>query len=470
MDTNASKGLSVASETLSRTLASFAHQLRFEDLPGTFVEFLKDHVIDTIGVALAATRFDFAARAAAGVAGLAGDGPCTVLGTQRRLPLRDAVLLNGVLAHGLDYDDTHPGGPVHPSASALPCALGVAELLRCSGRDLLLAYALGIEVATRLGLVSNGTMHRVGFHTTGVLGHPACAIAAGKLLGLTVEQLAWAQGLAGSMAAALAEHRADGAWSKRMHTGWAGVGGITAAFLAREGFVGTGRIYEGVDGLFRTHAGTHQEEVRYDQLTSGLGQSWIAAEVAVKPYPICHFLHACVDAALVLKSRYGLDARSVRQVRVLLHPETFHYVCDTPELKRRPNSDYIAKFSAYYTVAAALVRGNCGYAELEPAAIRDPRILELAQKVEYAPDPHSRFPRYFSGGVEITLDDGRSMSHHEPVNRGAGERQLTRDEIVRKFMANAEFALPRGRAEEMLEVLLHVERFDAPRIAQALSA
>jgi 2-methylcitrate dehydratase PrpD len=195
----------------------------------------------------------------------------------------------------------------------------------------------------------------------------------------------------------------------------------------------------------------------------------MAAEVAIKPYPICHFLHACVDAARALKSKYDLEASDIRHIRVLLHPETFHSVCDNPDLRRRPSSEYVAKFSAHYTVAAALVRGACGYAELERAVIEDPRILALAQKVEHAPDPQSQFPRYFSGGVEIVLNDGRMISHHEPINRGAGERRLTREEIVRKFMENAEFAVPRPRAEEMLEVLLHVERFDAQRIAQSVS-
>jgi len=135
----------------------------------------------------------------------------------------------------------------------------------------------------------------------------------------------------------------------------------------------------------------------------------------------------------------------------------------------RPTSDYMAKFSAYYTVAAALVRGRCGYAELEPDVITDPGILALAQKIEHVPDPQSQFPRYLSGGVEIVLNDGRTLARHEPINRGAGERRLTREEIVWKFMENAEFTLPRKRADEVLDVLLHLERFDATRVARSVS-
>jgi len=457
------------STPISHVIAAFASELRYEQLPGTFVEFLKDHIIDVVGTSIAATRFDFAYRALAGLAALADGHGSSVVGMAQKLPLKDAALMNGVLAHGLDYDDTHAAGPIHPSASAFPCALGVAEFINCSGRDLLLAYALGIEIAARLGIAANGTMHRVGFHTTGVLGHNACAVTAGKLLGLNADQLVMAQGLAGSTASALAEHRKDGAWNKRMHPGWAAVGGITAASLGGAGFIGTKRVYEGGDGLFRTHAGSHFDDVNLDAITADLGERWRAEEVAVKPYPICHILHASVDSALALRQEHELDPSDIAKVRVLLHPDTFHYVCENPEMRRRPPTDYAAKFSAHYTTAAALVRGKCGFAELEPDAIADPAILALAQKVEHAPDPKSAFPEYFSGGVEITLANGRTIAHHDRVNRGAGDRALSRRDITRKFLENAEFGMSRSRAEEILQVLLDLERFSGREIARAVS-
>jgi 2-methylcitrate dehydratase PrpD len=384
--------------------------------------------------------------------------------------LKDAALMNGVLAHGLDYDDTHAVGPVHPSASAFPCALGVGEFINCSGRDLLLAYGLGIEIATRLGLAANGSMHKTGFHTTGIVGHNACALTAGKLLGLNADQLANAQGLAGSTASAIAEHRKDGAWNKRIHPGWAAVGGMTAASLACAGFIGTKKVYEGGDGLFRTHAGRHFDDVDLDALTAELGQRWRAEEVAIKPYPVCHILHACIDSAIALRKEHELKPSDIGKVRVLLHPDTFHYVCENAEMRRRPATDYAAKFSAHYTAAAALIRGKCGFAELEQDAITDPTILALAQKVEHAPDPKSAFPEYFSGGLEITLANGRTVAHHDRVNRGAGDRALNREEITRKFLENAEFGMSRSRAEDMLQVLLELERFSGREIARAVSS
>jgi len=458
------------SEPVSRTIASFAAGMRYEQLPGDFVEFLKDHIIDVVGTSIAATRFDFARRALTGLSSLAESHGATVIGMTQKLPLKDAALMNGVLAHGLDYDDTHAVGPVHPSASAFPCALAVGEHVDCSGRELILAYALGIEVATRLGLAANGTMHKTGFHTTGVVGHNACAVTAGRLLGLDADQLVMAQGLAGSTAAAIAEHRKDGTWNKRIHPGWAAVGGITVACLARAGFTGTSKVYEGGDGLFRTHAGSHFDDVDIDALTDSLGERWRALEVAIKPYPVCHILHACIDSAIALRDQHALKASDIEKVRVLLHPDTFHYVCENPEMRRRPTTDYAAKFSAHYTTAAALIRGKCGFAELEQEVITDPAILALAQRVEHVPDPQSAFPEYFSGGVEITLANGRTIAHHDRVNRGAGERALDRAGITSKFLENAEFGMSRGRAEDMLESLLQLERFSGREVARALSS
>ena len=455
---------------ISRTIAEFAENLHYGDLSPRLREFARYHILDVVGTSLAATRFDFAHRALSGLTALADGGSNVVIGMGAKLPLKDAVLMNGILAHGLDYDDTHPGGPVHPSSSAFPCALGLAEFLDRSGQELLTAYLIGVEIATRFGIAANGTIHKSGFHTTGVAGHLGCAVAAGHLFHLTAEQLVWAQGLAGSTASAIAEHRADGAWNKRIHSGWAGVGGITAASLARSGFIGTSKVYEGSDGLFRSHAGAYLPDVKTGALTEELGVAWRAEDVAVKPFPICHILHACVDSALALRRAHNLKAQDIAQVRALLHPATFHFVCELPEMRRRPASDYIAKFSIYYTVAAALVRGKCGFAELEPEALNDPEILALAERVSYDADPESQFPKYFSGGVVITLKDGRVLTHVEKINRGAGDRALTGEEIAAKFMENAELAVSRGRAEAVRDAVLDLERHSARDLARALGA
>ena len=454
---------------ISQHIAEFAANLTYKAIPKATRENAKYHVLDVVGTALAATRFDFAQHALSGLLGIAEGGKNSVIGMGVKLPLRDAVLLNGILAHGLDYDDTHPGAIVHPSSSAFPCSLGVGEHVDASGKDVLVAYALGVEIATRVGVAAHGLMHAMGYHTTGLAGHFGCAIASGKLFNLSAQKLALAQGLAGSTASAVSEHRADGAWNKRMHPGWAGVGGITAASLARGGFVGTRRIYEGPDGLFRSHTGGRLDEVDLAAMTGALGEKWVLDEVAIKPYPICHLLHACADAALALKRKHNLKPADISKVRALLHPDTFHYVCEPAEMRRKPVSDYMAKFSVQFVVAACFVRGKFGFAELEADALNDKEILALAQHVSHDTDPDSQFPKYFSGGVVVTTKDGRELVHMEKINRGAGERALTGDEIAAKFMENAELAISRPRAERIRDAVLDIEKFSARELGKLLA-
>jgi 2-methylcitrate dehydratase PrpD len=457
------------SQSISQHIASFAADLTFDAIPETVCTCAKYHILDVVGTALAATKFDFAQPALSGLLGITEGGASSVIGMGARLPLRDAVLLNGILAHGLDYDDTHPAAIVHPSSSAFPCALGLAEHLGADGRELLTAYVLGVDVATRIGIAAKGLMHTQGFHTTGLAGHFGCAVAAGKLFNLSAPKFVLAQGLAGSTTSAMSEHRADGAWNKRMHPGWAGVGGITAAALARGGFVGTRRIYEGPDGLFRSHTGSRLQEVDLAAMTRELGRHWLIDEVAIKPYPICHLLHACADAALALRSLHGIKAEDIAGVRALLHPDTFHYVAEPAEMRRRPVSDYMAKFSVQFVVAACLVRGKFGFAELEPDALNDAAILALAQRVSHDADPDSLFPKYFSGGIVITLRDGRELVHMEKINRGAGERALQGGEIVAKFMDNAQLVISRAHAERIRDFVLELEKHRGRELGRLLA-
>jgi 2-methylcitrate dehydratase PrpD len=458
-----------ADVSISQQIAEFAAGITYEDLPSRVKERAKLHMLDVIGTALAASRCDFGHRALTGLLGLGEQGSHSVIGMPEKLALRDAVLLNGILAHGLDYDDTHPGAIVHPSSSAFPCALGVGEKVNATGSDLITAYVLGVDVATRVGVTAAGAMHTSGFHTTGIAGHFGCVVAASKLFGLTKEELARAQGLAGSTASALSEHRADGAWNKRMHPGWAGVGGITAASLARGGFVGTRKIYEGADGVFRSHTGERFGELDLSAMTRDLGEKWFIEEVAIKPFPICHLLHACADSALALRRKHGLKPDDIARARALLHPETFHYVCEPPEMRRSPVSEYMAKFSVQYVVAACFVRGKFGFAELEPEALKDQAILALAQRVSHEADPESQFPEYFSGGVVVTMQDGRELVHMEKINRGAGERALTADEIAEKFMDNAALVLTRDKAERIRDFVFELERHSARELAALIA-
>lgn len=446
---------------ISRELARFAHDLAPGDIPAAIRERATFLILDAVGIALASTRWNFAQPCLTAAQTLGGRGDCTVLGMPARLPMRDAAMMNGLLVHGLDYDDTHLPGVIHGTASAWPAALAVGEHGNGSagapGRDVLAAYIVAIETGSRLGAVARGGFHQVGFHPTGLIGAFACSLGAGRLMGADAEQLQMAQGIALSTGAGSLEFLEDGAWTKRLHPGWAAVAGITAAALARQGFVAPRAAYEGRFGLFKSHLGPHEADCDYSLASAGLGRTWELEQVAVKPFPACHFVHGCADAALAL-AREGLNAAEIARVRVLLPRETIATVCEPAGRKARPVSDYDAKFSVQFIVAACLARGRFGLAELEPDALNDAAILDLAGKVEYEADPGSAFPRAYSGEVVVTTRDGRELRRREQINRGAAERPLSNADIVAKFLDTAGMAVSRERAERVCDALLRLER------------
>lgn len=451
----------------SRKLARFAAGLNAADVPKDVRDRAKLHILDAIGSGLASHAYDYARRAIAGVEAIGASGPCTVLGHAGRFEVRDAALLNGILVHGLDYDDTHLASIVHPTATSLPAALSLAEFIGASGEDLLVAFLVGAETAIRIGAAVDGGLHHVGYHATGVVAHFGSAIAAGRLLGLSEDQIVAAQGIAASTASGIQVFLEEGAWTKRLHPGWAAVGGITAARLAQHGFVGPSRPYEGRFGFFETHLQHEAHRVNAAALTAELGELWRFGETALKPYPVCHFIHGCADAAIELHAEVSASSDIVA-VQAFLPEQTLPIVAMPAEQKERPTTDYEGKFSAQFVIASCLLKGAFGLADLRAEALADPDIRALAGKVKCSADPDSAFPTYFSGGLEIALRDGRVLRHHVKVNRGAGERALTSDAVVAKFMASATLACPSARAERICESVLDIERISARELATAL--
>lgn len=447
----------VIDTTIAGQLGTWAADLDHHDVPAAVRERATHLILDGVGVALASGTFDFAKRSMAAAAELGGgsNGAATVLGMPLRLPARDAAHLNGILIHGLDYDDTHPGGIVHATASSFAAALAAGETVGASGREVLTAYVIGMEVAARLGAAAHGGFHQVGFHPTGLVGAFSAAIVASRLRGLPAHAIGAAQGFVGSLAAGSLEFLATGAWTKRSHPGWAAACGITAAAFARHGFESPPAIYEGRFGLYASHL--VGRTVDLDACTRALGERWETVQVAVKPFPACHFTHAFADAALALRAEHGLRPQDIEQVTCLIADGVVSTVCEPLAAKHRPQSAYDAAFSLPYIVAAALVRGRFGLTELEDEALGDGEILELARRTGYECDPDSAFPEAYSGEVVIRTTDGRELRHREQVNRGAAERALSGEEVLEKFRQNAALSCSRDRAERIAEAILHLD-------------
>jgi 2-methylcitrate dehydratase PrpD len=463
-------------ELISHRLARFSTALQLQDIPVSVRERARHLILDAVGIAYASQGYPFESVSLRALQAF-GVGAGCVIGHGRILGMRDAALMNGILIHGLDYDDTHSRGVIHATTSIFPCAFAVADNDKSDGADLLTAYIVGMEVATRVGAVAQGSFHQVGFHPTGLAGAFGCTLAAAKLRGLDLGQATMAQGIALSMASGSLEFLEDGAWTKRMHPGWAAVAGITAATFAEHGFTGPRRAYEGRFGLYASHLGEHLAQADLALATEALGERWQIDEVAIKPIPACHFTHAPADAAMALhRELSGLaetsrdnPAAMIARVRVLVPEQVINIVCEPVANKRRPANSYDAQFSIPYIVATALLRGRFTLDELEDGALADEQVLALAARVVYEADPASTFPRHYSGEVIVELANGQVLRHREAVNRGNTDRPLTNEEIVAKFTDNACRTLSPKHADRVRQAILELERHPVSELAAVLA-
>src|SRR5438128_757958 len=320
--------------TLSEQLADAVQNAR--NVPRVVAEKL---LIDVAGLCVAARNTDYVSAA---LAGWEGSGGCTGIGHSRTLDAAGAAFVNGTAAHGEDFDDSFEGGPVHAGAVVVPAVLAVAERERLSGRDALLGIAVGVEVMCRASLVAPKLIHQAGFHPTAVLGAMGAAASVATALRLSKNQFVNALGIAGSMAAGIIEYLAGGAWTKRMHPGWAAQSGIRAADLARAGFVGPRAVFEGTHGLFHGFARTTDGD--WDKLVGGFGERWAAASIAFKLYACGTMTHPYIDCAVRLAKKGG-SAEQLVEVVCEAAEGTVHRLWEPLADKQRPPNAYFAKFS-----------------------------------------------------------------------------------------------------------------------------
>src|SRR3979490_1921149 len=266
--------------SVAETLAQKIVALKAGAFPAATARKCEDLVLECVGLCVTALNEDSIAGA---LGGWDDDGPCTAIGHKRTLNASGAAFVNGTAAHGEDFDDTFEGGPVHAGAVIVPAVLAACERHNPDGRMALIGIAVGTEVLCRLSLVVPKAVHKAGFHPTAVFGAMGAAAGVGAALGLNATQIVDALGVAGSMAGGIIEYLAEGAWTKRLHAGWAAQSGIRAALLAREGFVGPRTVFEGVHGLFNGFA--HTTEGDCAALTADFRARWVTNTLAFNPAP-----------------------------------------------------------------------------------------------------------------------------------------------------------------------------------------
>jgi len=441
----------------ARRLARFVLALELKDLPTPVVDRARLLTLDTLGCCLASVRYDFGRAVRATAERLGGRPESLVVGGSVRVAAANAVLANATLAHGLDFDDTREDAIVHTGSVAVPTSLAVGEATGADGRAVLAAIVAAVEVMCKVGLAVPGKFHARHYHPTALTGTFAAAAAAGKLYGLSEDELVRAFGICGSQAAGIIEYLADGSWTKRLHPGWNAHAGVTAALLAQSGFTGPETVLEGEHGFYRAFAGG-VEPARLDELLASLGRVWELEQLTFKPYPCGSIAQPYMDCALRLRESRAVRADDIVEIRCRTAAGPVPRLWEPLASKHAPQNGYAAKFSLPYLLAVILTRGRASLAEFEDDVVRDPQILSVASRVGYELDATIDYPRQFVGHLRARLKDGRVVEEWQDHPRGGPDSPMSREEIESKFRGNASLVMSEDRVSQ---VIRNVMRLDA---------
>jgi 2-methylcitrate dehydratase PrpD len=413
---------------------------------------------DVTGLCVAARRSNYVQAV---LQATAEPGLCTAIGHGGTFNVATAALCNGTAAHGEDYDDTFEGGPVHAGAVIIPAVLAAAEAHGLRGADVERGIAVGCELMCRLCLVAPKRVHRAGFHPTAVFGALGAAAAAASALRLDANAWCHALGIAGSMASGIIEYLAEGAWTKRMHPGWAAQAGYRAARLAQAGFTGPRTLFDGEHGFF--HAFANSDGCDFTAMLDGAGREWLCSDIAFKPYACGTMAHPYIDCARRLVSE-GLDPDDVASVECKTAEGIVHRLWEPLQAKQNPPNGYAAKFSIPYAIAVGLLRGDARLSDYEEAVVHDPAVRRLAGRVRYVIDPDNPYPRQFTGHLRVTLRNGDVREASQGHFRGGRDEPMSPAALESKFLANCAYGgWDEPRARRALDALRGLRA--APRVA-----
>ncbi|CAB3823407.1 MmgE/PrpD family protein [Achromobacter pulmonis] len=439
----------------SATLAAFAANLRFEDIPAPVLRRAEDLLLDCLASILAgaASRPVLAIDRYAALMGPA-DGPSEILINRRRTSPVFAAMVNAAAAHVVEQDDVHNGSVFHPAAVVFPPVLAVAQALGRCGRDALVAAVAGYEVGIRVGEFLGRSHYKI-FHTTGTAGTLAAAAATGRLLGLSPAAMLDAFGSAGTQAAGLWEFLRDAADSKQLHTARAAANGIAAAYLAREGFTGARHILEGPQGM----AAGMSSDADPARLTDRLGTRWALAETSFKFHASCRHTHPAADALQQVLREHGLAEGDIARVVAHVHQGAIDVLGPVVD----PRTVHQSKFSMGTVLGLIARQGRAGLPEFD-AALDDPAVADFRGRVtmELDPEVDAAYPQRWIGKVTVHTRDGRVLHGRVDEPKGDPGNTLSRDEIEAKTLSLGRYADAATEAElrGLIGAIWNLERAD----------
>jgi len=438
-------------------LAKFIAETDFEYIPKEAVHVAKKAILDWVGVTIAGANEPVARILAEQVKRMGAIGEAGVICRAFRTSTDLAAWVNGTASHALDYDDTFPnaaGYNFHPTVPILSAVLALAEKMSVSGKDVLTAYIVGIEVESRIGASMGRYSSEIGWHPTPVIGTMGAVAASANILKLNMQRVRMALGIASSLSSGLLQN--FGTMTKPLHAGNSAKNGIVAALLAKNGFTGNESIMERNFGFCSMFSGGKVNGLGKNE--QDLGKTWhiISPGISFKPYPCCRSTHSSIDASLYLRNAPGFDASQVVKIICKTSPQhlklaRFH----------RPKSAYEGKFSIPYCIAAALLSGKVLLGDFAEEKVSDPEAQALLSKVEFLhPGEYHEDPMSLAQEVVLKLSNGAEYACRVDTPKGDPQNPMTEDELSMKFKDCARMSLPQIEIEKVLEMLGKLESLD----------
>lgn len=449
--------------TLSEDIADFVVNTNIDLMPPELTSIAKGAIIDTFGVAFAGS-VNPGGRAILAFAENLGAKPSAsiISGARLRTAAPVAALVNGAIAHVLDYDDVGAGTQGHPSAVILPVVFALGEEIHSSGREVIEAYILGVEVWAKIsGMMPQ--LHMKGWHPSGVLGTIGAVAAAAKILKLDIEQTTMAFGIAGSLASGLLQN--FGSTTKSIHVGNAAWNGVMAAQLALKGCSAADDIFEGTAGLLATFGGAQCQDLAKVSQCLGNPYALLSPGLTKKKYPTCASTHRAIDAMLDLVNTHDISPGDAETITCHSHPAAINIL-----FHNNPGNALEAKFSMQYALAVSLAERRFGLTQCSEKYVTDPSIRQLMSRVvsQVHPDWQKESDTQYNrpDRVTIKLKGGTEYSREVLIPHGDPQNPLSEQELLVKYHECACVALTKKEVERRLAAYRDIE--SVPDISQMM--
>ena len=441
---------------VTEKMAEFCEKIKFEILPEAVVKRTKLLILDTVGIIIRARHDAESTKSLISAVNKLdlNNGNCQVFSDKSKYVPSAAALINGTLAHSLDFDDTHAEASLHSSAPILAAAFAAAQMKNCSGQELITACVLGYEIQIRLGLAGGSSAHyKRGFHPTATCGIFGAAAAAGYIVGLSKEEFISAFGIALSQSSGSMQFLNDGSWTKRSHVGQAAQNGLNAAILAGEGFKGPKEAFEGKWGYLNSFVSGGD----LSKALEGLGEKFETLNLGVKPYPSCRYSHAAIDGLLELKKEINFDVNDLEDVDVGLSETALNIIGYPIEEKQNPENVVDGQFSMPFCAALVLRNGSFTWDDYK-SNLKNDDVLDLCKKVNVSPNKQAEecCPKYMSANVKIKVS-GKVYEKFIKIPKGDPENFMTEQEFEDKFDGLTNPYLSEGKLNELKKFMLRID-------------